>query len=146
MSTDETVHAALKAGFFWDELEWKVQATGKSQQGLWARVVPYIDTRAIIARLDAAVGPAGYDINLEPILTGAVDGGRRSGFKAGIVVMLVVYFVVFVALVLAAIFAQQRGGGRRSGGWGGSRRGHGESGNHQRNGSGYGQSHRLTVP
>lgn len=49
----------------------------------------------------------------------------RTGFKAGIVVMLVVYFVVFVALVLAAIFAQQRGGGRRSGGWGGGRHGHG---------------------
>ena len=53
----------------------------------------------------------------------------RKGFKAGIVVMLVVYFVVFVALVLAAIFAQQRGGDRRSGGWGGSRRGHGGFGN-----------------
>ena len=42
-------------------------------------------------------------------------------FKVGIAVMLVVYFVVMVALVLAALFANERGGGKRSGGWGGGR-------------------------
>jgi hypothetical protein len=47
----------------------------------------------------------------------------RKGFKAATVIVLVVYFVIFVALVLAAIFAQQRGGGRRSGSWGRGRHG-----------------------
>ena len=46
-------------------------------------------------------------------------------FKVGIAVMLVVYFVIMVALVLAALFASERGGGRRSGGWGRGRRGPG---------------------
>lgn len=83
-TNNQDVAAILNAGFVLDELEWKVQTAGRSSNGIWARIVPYVTNRAIIARLDEAFGPAGYDIELEPILTGASKDGRRSGFKARI--------------------------------------------------------------
>jgi hypothetical protein len=78
---DEEVAAILNAGFLYDELEWKVQTSGVSQHGLWARVVPYVTSRAILERLDEAFGPGGHDVALAPF---EVSG--KAGFKATITV------------------------------------------------------------
>lgn len=41
-----------------DDIEWRVQQAGKSNQGkLWARVLAYVTNRAIMQRLDDVVGP-----------------------------------------------------------------------------------------
>lgn len=85
--TNQQVAWLLAKGFPWDELDWKVQQAGQTDRGIWARIVPYIDSRAIVQRLDDAFGPGGHDITLTPILTGQDrEGNRRSGFKASITV------------------------------------------------------------
>jgi len=51
----------LKAPFYPDELEWKPQSVGMSEAGKpWVRALAYITNRAIMDRLDAAVGPEGW--------------------------------------------------------------------------------------
>lgn len=40
-----------------DEIEWRIQSSGESQGNMWARIIPYIDARAVIDRLDLCVGP-----------------------------------------------------------------------------------------
>lgn len=83
--SDEQVSAALHAAFLPGETEWKVQTAGRSKNGIWAMIVPYIDTRAIVHRLMEAFGPAGFDLSAEPILGGShKEGGRRAGFLATI--------------------------------------------------------------
>ena len=40
------------------DIEWRIQAAGKKTNGdIWAKVVPYVTSRAIMERLDAVVGP-----------------------------------------------------------------------------------------
>src|ERR1035437_9881157 len=38
------------------EIEWRVQASGNKNGSVWARIIPYIDARAVMDRLDKAVG------------------------------------------------------------------------------------------
>jgi hypothetical protein len=40
-----------------DEIQWRIQQSGKNNGKIWARVIPYIDARAVIERLDHCVGP-----------------------------------------------------------------------------------------
>jgi hypothetical protein len=64
----------LRRGFGPADLQWKVQTCGKNDRGIWARIVPYVDARAVIARLDEAFGPLGYSITYEPIAVGPHAG------------------------------------------------------------------------
>lgn len=83
--TVEEVNAILHAGFEARDVEWKVQQAGVGSNGkVWARIVPYIDTRAIVKRLIEAFGPSGFTMAVEPILGGATKDGRRAGFLATI--------------------------------------------------------------
>lgn len=44
-----------------DDLEWRVQRSGKTGKGnLWAIIVPYLTSRAVMDRLDETVGPGGW--------------------------------------------------------------------------------------
>jgi len=41
-----------------DEIEWRIQDCGEKPDGeVWARLIPYIDARAVMHRLDSCVGP-----------------------------------------------------------------------------------------
>ncbi len=40
-----------------DEIEWRIQSSGKTNGKIWARIIPYIDARAVMDRLDHCVGP-----------------------------------------------------------------------------------------
>jgi len=42
------------------DIEWRVQQCGLGGKGPWALIIPYITNRAIMARLDAAAGPANW--------------------------------------------------------------------------------------
>ena len=43
-----------------DEIEWRVLRSGMGGKGVWAILAPYADSRAIMTRLDDAVGPANW--------------------------------------------------------------------------------------
>ncbi len=58
------------------DLEWRVLRSGNRKDGSpWAIVIPYIDARAIVARLNEVCGPAGW-WNERPIATekGVIQG------------------------------------------------------------------------
>jgi len=46
----------LAAPFGENEVEWRVQASGSGDRGVWARCMPFIDSRCIMDRLDAVCG------------------------------------------------------------------------------------------
>lgn len=50
----------LREPFKPEDLEWRVQQAGESNGRLWARVVAYVDNRAIMDRLDEVVGPENW--------------------------------------------------------------------------------------
>lgn len=43
-----------------EDIEWRIQQNGKGSKGYWALVIPYITNRAIMQRLDDAVGPGNW--------------------------------------------------------------------------------------
>ncbi len=47
----------LSAPFTDDQLEWRVQSSGLKNGTPWALIIPYVDARAIMDRLDEVVGP-----------------------------------------------------------------------------------------
>lgn len=55
-----------------NEIEWRVQSTGESKDGIWARIIPYIDARAVIDRLDHAVGPQRWSDEYKPVTNGFI--------------------------------------------------------------------------
>lgn len=50
-----------------EEVEWRVQRTGVKNGKPWAIIVPYVQSRAIMARLDEAVGPFGWSTHFDHI-------------------------------------------------------------------------------
>lgn len=41
-----------------EEIEWRIQDCGRTDKsGIWARIIPYIDARAVMDRLDTIMGP-----------------------------------------------------------------------------------------
>lgn len=61
MSTKTAIDwTALKRPFKPDELEWRVQSSGIKNGRPWARVLTYIQSRAIMDRLDEVVGPGNW--------------------------------------------------------------------------------------
>lgn len=53
-----------------DEIEWRIQDCGENDKGIWARLIPYIDARAVIDRLDRCVGPHRWSDSYK-----SIDGG-----------------------------------------------------------------------
>ncbi len=59
MTTPE-IFAALKAPFPADAIEWRVGQAGKSFDRLWAKVLAYLTSRAVMDRLDDVLGPENW--------------------------------------------------------------------------------------
>ena len=55
-----------------EDIEWRIQQNGKGSKGYWALVIPYITNRAIMQRLDDAVGPGNWknEFKATPCTTG----------------------------------------------------------------------------
>jgi len=64
----------LKAPFKECEIEWRVQSSGKSGSGFWAMVMPYVQNRAIMDRLDEVVGADKWKNELSPVQGGFICG------------------------------------------------------------------------
>lgn len=56
----DNITTQLQARFHTAELEWRIMRSGKTGRGIWAVVVPYINTRAIQKRLDEVFGVFGW--------------------------------------------------------------------------------------
>jgi hypothetical protein len=71
------IWAALSRPFSFDAVHIKVQATNREKtRGL---IVPYIDARAVMDRLDEVVGPDGWSDSYTPLEGGAVRCSLRIG-------------------------------------------------------------------
>jgi len=57
----------LKDKFADENVDWRIQACGKGNNGPWARITSYIDARTVMDRLDAVVGPANWCDHYEHI-------------------------------------------------------------------------------
>lgn len=59
-----------------EDIEWRIQQNGKGSKGYWALVIPYITNRAIMQRLDDAVGPGNWknEFKATPCNTGYMCG------------------------------------------------------------------------
>ena len=70
---------ALQKPFAADEVEWRVQSSGKAGDRIWASVLCYVTNRAIMARLDDVMGIDGWRNHYEPAPTGG--GGVICGLS-----------------------------------------------------------------
>jgi hypothetical protein len=50
----------LQSPLAYDEIEWRVQTGGKKDEKPWAKLVPYAGSRALMDRLDEALGPENW--------------------------------------------------------------------------------------
>lgn len=60
MLTWEEIGERMRAPFALDDIKWRVQQAGESNGRPWARVLAYVDARAIMDRLDTVVGPGNW--------------------------------------------------------------------------------------
>ena len=74
MKTLDQIEQELKAPFKSDELEWRVQRCGKSNGKVWAIIVPYVNNRAIMDRLDEVVGFGNWSNDYQEIAGKAEPG------------------------------------------------------------------------
>lgn len=77
--TEAELRARLAAPFAADEIEWRVQESGKSNRGPWVKVVAYVNNRAIMDRLDQVCGVGHWRNEFV-----AVPGGEHGGMLCGI--------------------------------------------------------------
>lgn len=63
-------YSKLRSPFDAQALEWRVQRAGSGQKGPWAIIVPYINARMIIDRLDEVCGPQSWRDSYAPIEKG----------------------------------------------------------------------------
>lgn len=54
----------LKAPFPADDIDWRVQSAGTSGRGIWAKVLAYIDARAVMDRLDEVCHPENWQFEV----------------------------------------------------------------------------------
>ena len=69
--------AALKECFSPNDIEWRIQSSGKKGDNVWARVLAYVTNRAIQERLDEVCGPE----NWKNEYTKSPDGGVLCGIS-----------------------------------------------------------------
>lgn len=60
----------LREPFPEEEIDWKVQRSGIKGSDPWAMVVPFVDARAIMKRLDEIAGPENWQTKLVPTSNG----------------------------------------------------------------------------
>lgn len=63
---------ALSEPFEEFDIEWRIQAAGKRGEDIWARVLAYVQARAIQNRLDAVVGPHRWQVRYRPMCEGII--------------------------------------------------------------------------
>lgn len=73
--------AKLKEPFAAEDIEWRIQQAGETNNRIWARVLAYVTNRAIQDRLDDAVGPENWWNEYRP--------GPEGGVICGISILLV---------------------------------------------------------
>lgn len=60
--------AALTRPISDSEVEWRVAQVGSKRSGEpWAKIVPYVQSRAVMARMDEAFGPLGWTTDFETV-------------------------------------------------------------------------------
>ncbi len=64
--------SALHEPFEHYDIEWRVQQAGKSGEKIWARVLAYIQARAIQNRLDTVAGPHRWQVKYRPMGNGII--------------------------------------------------------------------------
>jgi hypothetical protein len=72
--SERTIWEELAAPFAEGELEWKPQTIGKKGDRIYALLVPYVQSRAIMDRLDKAVGPENWTTELRPVCIKGEEG------------------------------------------------------------------------
>ena len=65
-----TTFEKLLEPFGADEIEWRVQSSGRNDKGEWAKVLAYVTNRAIMDRLDKVCTPAGWQNMVPRSITG----------------------------------------------------------------------------
>ena len=79
---NETVWQKLSAPFTDAELEWRAQQVGKRNDGsIWAIVVPFVQSRAIMQRLDDVLTPAGWQASFRETSTGVDIENKHNSFQ-----------------------------------------------------------------
>jgi hypothetical protein len=79
--TYDAVSQALRQPFDTRQVEWRVSQVGLSAAGPWARVLSYVDARAVTDRLDECCGVNGWEMSPPQPL---VDAGKLAGFIVGV--------------------------------------------------------------
>jgi hypothetical protein len=94
-SPDWETRAKLQAPFPAHDVEWRIDRVGKKRGGgIWAKILAYINNRAIMNRLDDVFGPLGWDTVIAPVGNGGflctitaggvgkTDGSEVTNFAA----------------------------------------------------------------
>lgn len=68
----------LDEPFHSDDIEWRIQQAGKTNNGIWAKVLAYVTNRAIMKRLDEVCGKAGWRNDYRDIPN---NGGVECGIS-----------------------------------------------------------------
>ena len=77
---NEMIERELKKPFEADQVKWRVMSSGITNQKPWAKVIPYIDSRAVQDRLDEVFGALGWKNELQMV--------SAKGFLSGISVKI----------------------------------------------------------
>ena len=72
--SERNIWEELAAPFPDSELEWKPQTMGKKNGKIYALLVPYVQSRAIMERLDGVLTPAGWMSEFRPVVIKDSDG------------------------------------------------------------------------
>ena len=60
-----------------EDIEWRIQSSGKGNSGVWALVLAYVTARAIMDRLDAVCGMEGWQNDFKD----SANGGTLCGIS-----------------------------------------------------------------
>ena len=66
------IETGLKECFPAESIEWRIQSSGKKGDKIWAKVLAYIQNRAIQDRLDAVVGQANWGVEYKELSDGSM--------------------------------------------------------------------------
>jgi len=74
MKSEKKIQRELLQPFSKDDLEFRVQSSGINNRKVWARIVAYVNNRAIQQRLDDVVGCFGWKNEFKPLPNGNSNG------------------------------------------------------------------------
>lgn len=64
--TIDTIGEKLRKPLAHDYVQWRIGMCGKSGEKIWARLLAYMDNRAVMDRLDEVVGPMNWSSEFKP--------------------------------------------------------------------------------